>query len=284
MDWTAIIFAGVGGGVGALIGGILAAVFARAPEGQTSHIGTAVTVIGAVLGSQLGPALLDTPLGGPVRAALSDSVGDSIDELFASQPLFIALAEADPEAAGRMRQVVEEAYISGGLPAARNAARQAGEQLGFTAVITYGPRSPDAQLIAFQSAVLEVGQHLLDKPEQCYGMFYRDIIPSVATDPRFNLTDEEAVAILNEPMAALIRASGPEIIQPDYSNVAAAQAGLQTLLSERFAENGLQFMLGQAPETAEDFTLACTVMLDVLEYQVNHEHAGDFIRAGLMQN
>lgn len=282
MDLSEIVIAAIGGGLGALAGALIGGLIPR-KEGSTGlGLGGIVTIILVIVGAQFAPPFIEPHVGPHVRAALGDDVGSDVDALFAENEIFQALSEADPAAHERMRSRVEQAYGQGGIAAARDIAFQEGYELGQQAVIRFGPRAPDETLLAMQHTTLGVARGLRQEPRLCYAMLYSAVTPQ-------NVPMEDVSAAGNHPAAAglqtmlsdLIRAAGPEVIAYDADRVAQAMGDVQLHMLENLSQEQLRYFTGYAPQTDVEYLQACDTMIDLLEFQLNHEYAADMVRAGL---
>jgi hypothetical protein len=285
MDWASIIIAGIGGGAGGLAGGLVGVLFPRREDGSQSLLATIVMVVLVVGGMRLLPPILEPHIGQPIREWVGgqqqEALSAEIEVLFESMPLFTVMAEKDPAIVVEVRERVLEAYRQGGLDAANAVARAEGERLGAQAVADYAPLADDASLIAFNRAVIALGQDLRETPQACYGFYYSDVVPGAARfQSAVDVTEYPSFNLMMTAMADLVR--NAQDVRPgfDAERAAAVQAGMQQVLLERYSAEALQFFTGVEPANDTDFMTACDMMLDLLTYQVEHEDAVHALRSG----
>tara|TARA_R110002096_G_scaffold121521_9_gene263131 strand:- start:599 stop:1471 length:873 start_codon:yes stop_codon:yes gene_type:complete len=287
MDTTQIILAALGGGLAALVGVLIGAMLPRS-QGPGLRFGNILAMGLALAGARFLPPVLDPLIGEQVRAAIgrdagmADEIAASIEALFVDEPLFAALAEADPDEAGRISLEVEQAYLDGGMPAASRRGGELGRELGEQAMSVYGPRASDAALEQFFVATRDWGRSLQDRPERCYSVFYSSI--SSAPPSTEELVDAAVgtdTDALQAAMADVVRSAGPEAIAFDAGQAALAQQEVGETLLQSYAAQDLRFMLGAVPQNTGEMQLACDVMLAMLDLMLAHEDSALLLRASV---
>ena len=281
MDIADIMIAGIGGGLGAALGYLIAGLIPR-KEGSTGlGLRGVVAIVLAVVGMRVMPPVIDPYIGPALRGSLGSDVGGDIDALFAENPLMVAMSEVDPEAHANMRIRVVEAYEAGGMSAARDAAIQEGMVLGQQAVLTYAPRADDDTVIGFQRAVLGTARGMMSEPRLCYAMMYSSVAPqNVDPEDIARAGGHPASAGMQDAMVALIRAAGSEVVAYDADFAAAGMGELQMHVLQNYSDEQIRYFSGYAPRNDGEYAQACGTMIDLLQYQLNHDYAIDMIRAG----
>ena len=142
MDFTSILLAGLGGALGAGVGILVGS---RLP-GRSDRLGVrqGVTIALAVAGALVMPIAAAPLLSGEREASDTRNIGAEIDNMFAENEMFEALATVDPDAQQRMRERAVEAYRSEGAERAEQVIYEEAFVLGQTAVMVYGPQATDA--------------------------------------------------------------------------------------------------------------------------------------------
>ncbi len=280
MDLTSILLAGLGGALGAGVGILVGS---RLP-GRSDRLGVrqGVTIALAVAGALVMPIAAAPLLSGEREASDTRNIGAEIDNMFAENEMFEALATVDPDAQHRMRERAVEAYRSEGAERAEQVIYEEAFVLGQTAVMVYGPRATDEALLMLQRTLLAVARNLIDEPAYCYTLLYSGIAPqNITSQQALEAGRHPAYARMQDAMVALVLAAGPEIIPHNADRAALGTGELQGFVFNNYDENRLRYFSGYQPRTDAEFAQACDAMADLLEFQLNHEYAADMVRAGL---
>lgn len=285
MDITQIILAVLGGGLAALVGLVIGTMLPGGGQGAGVRWGNVLAIGLAVAGARLAPPILEPILGQKISVLLgrdpdsASELGSQVTTLFETQPLFMALAEADPLEAGRIRALVEEAYLAGGEAAAIHRFEDLARELGERAVQTYGPRSSDEALRNFFMATRDWGYGMRDSPQKCYTAFYGNIasIPATTTEVTEAVSGSDTSGVL-AAMTEVVRSAESETIPFDAVRMAEIQAEVGTSLLESFTVQDLRFMLGAIPQSRDEMQIACDSMLTTIDLMLAHEESAVLLR------
>lgn len=275
------------GALGAVIGGTLGVLLLISLRKNAVARGFGVIqLIGlALAGGSFGAMVLEPHFGPQMRAEQATDAGRDIDALFRDEPLFVAIAEVDREAAQTMRTEVEVAYRAGGSAAATRRSVELGEALGRRAVSEYGPRASDEALRGLYAAVLRWGGSMQGRPDACYSAMYREIAAVPMNSMEVGaIADARATENVQAAMAEIIRSASEDTIDFDLEVALAAQDEAGAQLLEVYETNDLRFLLGAVPQDASEMQLACDVMLSTMEIVLAHPQAPAVFRLWLAQS
>tara|TARA_R110000868_G_scaffold53744_1_gene168475 strand:- start:409 stop:1284 length:876 start_codon:yes stop_codon:yes gene_type:complete len=288
MDMTAIALSALGGVLGACAGLLLGLFMPGRGPGRGLRLGNILALTLAVAGGRFGPAVLEPMIGSQLSAVLgrdetrAAAIGDGMAALFETHPVFIALGEADPQEAVRMRTLVEAAYREGGNAAARSRAEELGREMGERAVRVYGPRASDEALRQFFGATRDLGYAMQQTPRQCYSLFYASLstAPALTTEAA-NATANYDTSGVEAGMAAIVRSAVDEPVPFDAARAVEIQQELGARLMESYTPQDLRFMLGAVPQDNAEMQLACDVMLASIDLMLAHEDSATMLRSSL---
>ena len=284
MDSPAIALAALGGGLAAFLGLLLGAMMPGGGQGPGKRYAPILAIGLALLGARFAPPVLEPIVGQQIRALLGGDA-DAANEIdaqllapFETEPLFVAMGEADPDEVDRMRHLVEQEYQDAGLPAARRLTWDLNRELGRRALHTYGPRASDEALRQVYETTRDWGYSLQATPEHCYAEFYLDLGAAPA-DPSIYGEDGARIAGLHAAVAEVVRTAGADPVEFDVERVARARREVGVSVLQTHTEQDFRFMFGTVPQDASELQLACDVMLAMLDLMLAHEDSTSLLRA-----